>query len=453
MGIDVVSIGRTACCRLDTPRHLRSVILLAVRRTGGFGRVTETHQQQAEPVLGLLAATAGVESDQTGLDTFARYVWQAKQIVRQWLTCLAEHDGPLFAVCEQVEDLALVYPDRIRFIQLKTRDRGSWSVAAMCDRGLDALVRSYRAARKARIHDVCTFELWTEGAIADKADTVAFVEDPTAAEREVRAKLVASGLVRSWVDDFLQRLVVRPDQPTRAHIDAKVMWELGALWPMLSRPEVEHLYERLLMAATAAQTGGSGQAKSIQAHLAAALPHVGRDLPAPDDPDGAAIESIRDQVLSRGMLGALTPPLPGESVEQLLARMSAGSTASLLELKMMRAGAGRHLIERVQEMRADMEVQRQLLLASRDSADADLERLATRVLSMAEATATRISLSAASSPAAAGRPAEAIAADLLARPGDLAHCDRHPLFDRDEYLILGYLGHLSDVCRFSWRPS
>ncbi|MGI5214943.1 dsDNA nuclease domain-containing protein [Plantactinospora sp. CA-290183] len=413
--------------------------------------MTETRRQHADPGLELLTKVAEVESDSTGLDTFARYVWQAKQVVRQWLTCLSEREAPLFVVCEQVEDLALVYAERIRFVQVKTRDRGSWSVAAMCDRGLDALVRSYTAARKARIHEICAFELWVEGAIADKEETVDFVKDPRSAEKGVRSKLIASGLIRSWVDDFLQRLVIRPDQPTRAHVDAKAIWELGALWPALSRPEVEHLYERLLSAATAAQTGGSAQPGPLQAHLAAALPHVGFDLPGPDEPGGAAIDAIRNQVLTRGMLVALTPPLPGESDEQLLARISSGSAASLLELKMTAAGAGRQLIERVQEMRADMEVERQLLLASRDSAEADLERLASRVLSMADATATRIGLSAASDPAAAGRPAEMIAADLLARPGDLAQCDRRPLFDRDERLIVGYLGHLSDLCRFRWR--
>src|SRR5207248_2310964 len=136
-----------------------------------------------------------------------------------------------------------------------------------------------------------------EGAIADQAETVDFVCSPRSAAREVRAKLVASGLIRSWVDDFLQRLTVRPDQPTRAHVDAKAVWELGALWPAMSRPEVDQLYERLLTAATAAQTGGSGQPQSIQARLATALPHVASDLPASDKPGGAAIDAIRDQVL------------------------------------------------------------------------------------------------------------------------------------------------------------
>jgi hypothetical protein len=189
--------------------------------------VTETKRQQAEAGIELLAKVAEVESDPTGSDTFARYVWQTKQVVRQWLTSLSENEGPLFAVCEQVEDLALVYADRVRFIQLKTRDRGSWSVAAMCKRGLDALVRSYVAAREVRTHEICTFELWVENSIADDTDTVDFVEAPSTADKNVRFKLIASGLLRSWVDDFLQRLIVRSDQPPRAHIDATAM--LGAV--------------------------------------------------------------------------------------------------------------------------------------------------------------------------------------------------------------------------------
>lgn len=411
--------------------------------------MTETEQPKTASRFHLLAAVARVATDTTGVDTFERYVWQAKQAVRQWLTCLAENDGPLFLVCEHVEDLALVYADRIRFLQLKTRDRGSWSASAMCARGIDALVRSYTAARAAEIHEAATFELWLEGPISDLADTVEFVEAPATAGKTLKTKIVGCGLKRTWLEDFLQRLVIRPDQPTRTDIDAKAMWELSALWPGLSRPELELIYERLLGAAVAAQ-GASATPASIQAQLAAARPYVGRHLPGPDEPGGAAIDSMRNQVLSHTMLVDLTPPLPGESVEQLLARISAGSAASLLELKMTAAGARAQTIRRTQELRADMEVERQLLLASRDSAEADLERLATRLLTMADATATRIAMSAANNPAAAGRPAEAIAADLLSRPGDLAQCDRQSLFDGDGHLIYGYLGHLSDLCQFGW---
>ncbi len=254
--------------------------------------MAETERQSAVPQLDLLAALAQVDSDTTGAETFERYIWQAKQAVRQWLTCLSGHGGPVFLVCEQVEDLTLVYRDRIRFLQLKTRDRGSWSALAMCDRGIGALVRSYTAARNAGLHELATFELWLEGPTSDVAETVAFASGPAGAGKAVRTKITSLGLKRAWLDDFLQRLVIRPDQPTRAHIDAKALWELSALWPALSRPELDLVYERLLNAATAAQ-GAAAAPATVQAHLAAARLHIGHHLPGPDEPGGACIRRAR----------------------------------------------------------------------------------------------------------------------------------------------------------------
>jgi hypothetical protein len=414
--------------------------------------VEETKGPSATSKGDLLASLAQADTDTTGVKTFERYVWQAKQALRQWLTCLLEHDGPLLVVCEQVEDVALVYSERVRFLQLKTRDRGSWSALAMCDHGIDALVRSYTAARAAGLHERATFELWLEGPISDLAETVAFAASPAGAGKAVRTKITGLGLKRAWLDDFLQRLVVHPDQPTRAHIDAKVVWELSAIWPMLPRSDIDLVYERLL-AATAAAQAAAARPATIQAHLAAAQPYIRRDLPEPGEPGGAAIDSIRNQVLSHAMLVALTPPLPGESVEQLLNRMSGGSAASMLELKMRSAGARTQTIRLTQELRADMEVERQLLLASREKAEADLEQLEVRLLIVANATATKVALSAAANPASAARPAEVIAADLLSRPADLGQCDRGSVFGGDGQLIYGYLGHLSDRCRFPWRAA
>src|SRR5262249_37814833 len=152
--------------------------------------------------------------------------------------------------------------------------------------------------------------------------------------------------------------------------------------------------------AVAAQAASCPPA-SVQIHLAAAWPHVSQHLPEPTEPGGAAIDAIRQQVLSHGMLAALTIPLPlpGESLEQEPARSSAGAASSLLELKMARAGARPETVRKTQELRADMEVQRLLLLASRDSAESDLERLAVRLLTMADATAARIAMLAAANPA------------------------------------------------------
>jgi Cap4 dsDNA endonuclease len=400
----------------------------------------------------LLALLAQVDSDATGVKTFERYLWQAKQALRQWLTCLSGASGPLFVVCEQVEDITLVYVDQLRFLQLKTRDRGSWSALIMCDHGIEALVRSYNSARTVGLHERAIFELWLEGPISDSPDTVNFTKNPSTATPNVRAKIVKQGLRRAWLDDFLQRLRICPNQSPRAQIDATVTYELGAIWPMLSRPELDLLYERLLIAVTAAQAAVTVSG-TIQSCLISAQSYISRDIPDSDEPGGKEIDLIRSQILSHAILRAITPPLPGESVEQLMSRISKGSAASMLELKMRAAGARSGSIQRMQALRADMEVKRQLLLSSRESAGAELEDLAGHLLSMANATAAKVNFSAVSNPSAAARPAEAIIADLLSRPGDLAQCDQKSIFSDNAQLIFGYLGHLSDECRFGWRAA
>lgn len=378
-------------------------------------------ESSAKTGLDLLTALSEAASDPSGVDTFRRYVWQAKQAVRQWLSCMSAEDPPLMVACEQVEDVVLVYSGRLRFLQLKTRDRGSWSAANMCDRGIDALVRSYKAARAVDIHINSQFELWLEGPIADSQQTREFAILPANASGAIRSKIVALGLKRTWLDDFLDRLVINPDQPTRAHIDAKVLWELGAMWPALSRPELETLYQRLLDAAEAAQSAEALPA-TIQAHLAGALPEIssGRITSATDYSDVPAIAAIRNQLLTSAVLAGITPPISTETTDDLASRIATGSAVSLLELKMVRAGAKPETIHSLKECRADMEVQRQLLMARSDSAGDEFEQLADRLLMMADATSKRIALSAANNPAAASRPAEAIVADLRSRPADLS---------------------------------
>jgi hypothetical protein len=380
--------------------------------------------------------------------TFGRYRWQAKQAVRLWLTCLAERDPALCVVCEHVEDVVVVGPKRFRFIQLKTRDRGSWSASAMCDRGLDSLVRSYEAARANGIHERSSFELWLEGPLSDHKATTGFVSDPAQAAPEIRRKLAGHGLSRQHLPDFLSRLEVHPGQPSMAHIDAKAIRELGALWP-LAQVELEQIYDRLLNAAEAAQAG-EPLPGALQGHLAAVADYLGHDLPEGDQPGADRIDPIRAQVLSHNALLSVTPPQRRETNQSLLQRIAEGTTASLLELKLIRAGASPETIAHAQRLRATMELRRQLQLASVDSAVDRLDRLAARVLSLAEATSRRVMLSAAAQPVFAVRAGEAISAELLSRPSELAHCDQDNLFERDADQLYGFLCHLSDECSFGW---
>lgn len=117
----------------------------------------------------------------------------------------------------------------------------------------------------------------------------------------------------------------------------------------------------------------------------------------------------------------------------------------------MAAGAGTDMIRDAQAMRADMEVKRQLLIASREATEVDLESLAERLLIVANASARKIALPASTNLAAVARPAEALAVELLSRQGDLGLLDRDQLFGGDGLSVYGYLGQLSDQCRFPWR--
>jgi hypothetical protein len=408
---------------------------------------------EAQPPVGpeaLLSAVGRASSDPSGTDTFSRYVWQAKQAVRLWLTCLTD-TGPSFVLCERVEDVVLVYADFLRMIQLKTRDKGSWSVSDMCSSGLDSLVRSFKALTAIGRADVATFELWLEGPMSDKPETVRFVQDPTTAPQSIRNKILAIGIDEVDLDRFLGGLRIIPNQPPRGHVDAIAMWEIGAFWPARSRHEVAEIYMKLLTVVEAAQ-GATRIPEAIARHLAGKL-DLGEPVSRAGDNSKQPLDmdQYHPQVLTKAVLRLLTPPRPGESIDHLTKRIQMGQAASLLELKMAASGAKVKTIKRAQAMRAQMEIDRQELLASRADAEQQLEQLADRVLLVAEATASDVDREASVNPAAASGPAESIANRLLSQPANLASLDREGLFEKDGLKVYGYLGQLSDQCLYEWR--
>jgi hypothetical protein len=397
----------------------------------------------------LLAALAQMESEETGSTTFARYRWQAKQAVRHWLTCMKKNDGPIAIICERTEDITIVHQDRVRFAQLKTRDKGSWSANAVCDKGhgVDSLARTYGAARKLQLHEHSTFELWLEGPMSDVKATVDFFRDPRTASTDIRRKIIQRGVPRAQLDDFLQRLIVRVQQPSRAHIDAVILYEMSALWPAHTTTELLDVYERLLEAASAAQAGESTIGEVHRILTQKFVSERGGFISA----DG--LGDLGVHVLAENQLTILTPPLPDDTDEDLLSRLARGEATSMLELKMRRAGASDDTIRQAQEFRASSDIQRMLVAASRTNPDRDLRNLQDRVLTVARAFAHRVQLNSASNPAAAARPADVIAVEFLSRPSELAQLDTAELFNRDGFHVYGFLCHLSDECHFPWRAA
>lgn len=374
-------------------------------------------------------------SDPTGTVTFERFLWQTKLAVRTWLTTLTS-GGPVAVVAEHVEDLVVVEAAVLRFAQLKTRDKGSWSAKAVTAPGhaVEKLVASYKLAKAQGILDQSKFEVWLEGPQAEAKQTTTFFADPSGADEEIKKRIRGFGIKGAELTDFLSRLTITCYLPSRQSIDAVVQRSIGAAWPHLTFHQVELLYERLLDAASSAQASAEPPAsmrRALKAAGTADMEHDGTWAP------------IARQTLHRNQLRPLCPPLSAETNEELLARAAAGH-ATMLELKLVRAGASAETIAAAIGARADAEIASTLARSSGRATEEDLEVVADRILILAGSMATL----SASTPGPS--PAESVFHGLMSRPADVLSTDPTAVFNGDQRLLVGELCNLSDQCKFGW---
>lgn len=384
------------------------------------------------------SAFAGMQSDPTGTVTFERYLWQAKLAVREGLATLSS-GGPIAVVCEHVEDLVIVQTSVIRFAQLKTRDKGSWTAAKICaDRhAISSLVASYLRAREAKILDISQFEVWLEGPQGDEKETTTFFADPTQASDKIKTKIRAMGLRGRALTDFLSRLRIHCQQPSRGSIDAVVMKAIGAVWPAMPYEQIEELYEKLLHAATAAQAASSPPLAVRRAVSAAQA----------EPANQTHWDPIRSQALTRDQIRALCPPTSSESNEELFKRSAAGE-ASMLELKLVRAGARTTTLKSALAVRANAEIATVKGLASGRVDGNSLVQLDSRILDMADSI-----LALHASSGGAGSSAEYVFHTMMSRGHDVNATDVERVFEGDYRLVVGHLCGVSDQCRFGWGVS
>lgn len=392
-----------------------------------------------EPAVGAALGTfASLPNDTTGIDTFERYLWQAKLAVRSWLSTLGP-TGPIAVVTEMVEDLVVVEADLFRFAQLKTRDKGSWSAAKICESGhaISKLINSYNVAKAAGILGISQFEVWLEGSQSTDAKTSAFFANPANAHAIQKKSISNLGLKGKAQADFLGRLRIHCSQPSRQSVDAVVMKAIGATWRHLSYQQITSLYEELLSVATAAQ------AASEPPVVVRAAIQAGRLNPS----DATAWGAIANQALLREHLVALCPPLSSASNEELLERAAAGET-TLLELKLVRAGAKSTTISTAISARADAAIAATLAVSGGGVDEPDMEALDKRLLSMADSVAALGELNGT-----AHAPAEYIFHNLMSNPVNVVSTDTGKVYDGDHRLVVGHLCGLSDECRFGWGSS
>lgn len=380
-------------------------------------------------------AFAALTSNPTGIDTFERYLWQTKLAVLTWLSSLGP-TGPIAIVAEHVEDLAIVETDCFRFAQLKTKDRGSWGAMRLCgrDHAISRLIVSYQAAKAAGILDLSRFEVWLEGPPAADIKTKTFFADPKRAHTDIKAKIRELGLKGPSLTDFLSRLSVHCHRPSRGTIDAVVIKAIGAVWPHMPYKQCQDLYDTLLGLAEAAQAASEPPAVIRDAIAAARINPVDLALWAP----------IEKQVLLGQHLAAVCPPLPSATNTELLQRAAASQT-TLLELKLVRAGATPGTVAKAIEVRAAADVAGALATSAGRVDDAGMADLDERILTLGDAVANLAKLDAAVAPA----PAEFVFNNLMSRP-DIAATDITKIYEGDYRLVIGRLCGLSDECKFGW---
>jgi hypothetical protein len=397
-------------------------------------RVAERRQAADQLDVGRIT---GLPSDSTGTDTFERFLWQAKIAVRDWLSTLAP-GGPTALICEYVEDLAVVEANTVRFAQLKTRDRGSWTAARICAPGhaIEGLVKSFEVAKVAGILGIARFEVWLEGPQGTDSDTTKFFARPANAPEKVKARIRKLGIQGRSLTQFLGLLTINGQQPSRLSVDAEVMKAIGAVWPHLTFVDIEVLYSRLLSAATAAQ---SNSAKPAAVRLAIASAGPATDL-------SVTWGALAGQVLTREHLKALCPPVRSTTNAELFDRAAKGE-ATLLELKLRRAGASETTVSRAKLARAAMDAELGRLRAAGlvdqdavDGLDNDLLDHALSVAAMADVSGA----------GPASRPGEYIYNNMASNGSTLAALDQGGLLKQNGRLLLGRICAVSDECRFGW---
>lgn len=377
-----------------------------------------------------------------GAETFERYRWQAKMALIAWLECLSTAtDRPLAVVCEFLEDIVLCHAEHYVFAQLKTRDRGSWSDKKICeDKGaMSSLCRTHKALQSRSLIVEARFELRLEGAAAATRSTATFFDDPRSAGKDLRKKIVSFGVAKSLLDGFLGSVGIKPNQPSRSHIDAVILQLIGALWPSMSQPDCQSLFRQLLSKVELAQEGNHTPSTKLSAETEASLTRLSED-------PGATLEG---KVLTADELVELTPPLQHSTTDEILAR-AAQSGVSALELKLRAAGAQEKTVQKALDLRAVSEIRRQEVLAN-DEGGEKLRRLDDALLGLADSVAEQAALLAGSNPSIAARPGEWIFNHLASNPQSLQAIDADRVFSGRHDYVLGYLGHLSDSCLYPWR--
>lgn len=293
--------------------------------------------------------------DDTGSDTFARFVYQA-HIAFPLCVYAATADEIQNIYAEHIEDLGVDCGDHWRFLQVKTRDPGTgpWRLSDVLGDG-GAVHSLWRAFQTVGQSMPATFEMLLEGHaksgdLLDKLLNDAGRTDSVLITR-IRNALKAD---EETVRTFAGRLRVR-FPPVRASIASNNLRLLGDQAPHLTFAEARFLYGRVLSAIMAAMTADR------------LLDRWPRDVLSPEEaPSAATVAAKRiSRSAARELLEAITV-----GARPLLRRIvDTTSQPSVLEEKLLAGGATQAIIDDAKSLRANASIRRLEYFASSISDD------------------------------------------------------------------------------------
>lgn len=372
--------------------------------------------------------------DETGSDTFSRYVYQAHVAFSYCLDC-AELGDVEAVVLEHFEDLAVYRGgDRWDFNQIKTRDadQGAWTLTDLLGKSgpLRSLHRTYRALSKVQ-GDFQFFAL-LEGSIKSGDDGKELTGPSQSTDGNALARVAkALKITEAEARLFLDRLSVVDNLPTRPMIAAANVRQLSLSAPDTSGRTVEQVYDAVLS----------------QIQTAMDIPRLDSRWPkAAITPRNFAREirtRFERKCLRKEDLAPLFSDLQiGSSI--LLSQLADPAIrTTALEDKLRAAGHSEQTVENAKQLRARAAIRESELHAAHSDPAPNLEDVRIRLRMLADAVLEEV-LSEEMPPAHVwSRLQNRIEAQR-------SSLDQGSLFNQDAFVLLGELCQISDLCEFSW---
>lgn len=365
--------------------------------------------------------------DDTGTETFRRYLYQASLAVPFCIKCAAG-EGVVSVIMEHFEDLVVEYEDSWLFIQIKTRNanRGPWRLSDALG-GLKSLHRVFQETR----HLEARYDLYLEGPV-DPADTLKdLAGDVSDLSQTLRGRVKDHlEIDASECDEFLASVTVRPEQPPRDYVGGRNIRILNEYAPRLLQIELEAVHERVTQEL---------QRAMARERVVSLMPRYIENPDALQEDERSKVEAKR---LTKDVLFSLMESVVSGSYLLRSAGAHEAET-SKLEEKLVAGGADASIVNDAKMLRANATIRESEFLSSTLYGTEKIEDVRMRLRVFAGGTVSGHS--------GESLPARRAWADLVTNlPTRAADLDPHRVYHRDAMLLLGAVCGMSDECLVRW---